>query len=82
MRMTWAALDRPLTSSTERERQMALRDKLIVLADDLWVEACDATARRSRIEAFAKRDAANRIRAAMDMEPLVGGDGNGDGADQ
>jgi hypothetical protein len=49
---------------------MSLREKLIVLADELWQEAHEAAERRSRVEASAKRGAANRIREVLEMEPL------------
>jgi hypothetical protein len=46
---------------------MALRDKLLVLVDEMWAEAEETAARRSRVESRILRDTVNRILVALDL---------------
>jgi len=49
---------------------MAIRDKLVSLADEFWEKAEEATERKSYIEANTYKHAANRIREVLGMGPL------------
>lgn len=49
---------------------MALRDKLVELADEFWTKGVEAADRKSWIEANTYKHAANRIRETLGMEPL------------
>lgn len=44
---------------------MSLRENVLTLVDELWMEAEAAASRRSRVEARVRRDDANRILAML-----------------
>jgi predicted nucleic acid-binding Zn ribbon protein len=61
----------------EKETAMALRDKLVVVADDFKDKAAAAAERKSWIEAYTYRAASNEVRKALGLPEITDWNGHG-----